>query len=160
MQKTIRVHTNDPKNAIIELHLKGQVKLFATVEPSRVNLQGVLGEAIAQTVTIIPETEPPFKILQVNAMKGTEFTHTLKETEIKGKKAYELTVVNKKETEGRYYDKLIILTDQSDHQPLTLIVSGELRKPGTDAAVSEPAPGEAGTPIEAPPFPEPAPAPK
>jgi hypothetical protein len=137
MKKTIRVNTNDPKNAIIELHLNGKVKLFATVEPTRVNLQGVLGETISRTVTIIPETEPPFKILQVNAMKGTEFTHSLKEAEVKGKKAYELTVVNKKATEGRYYDKLIILTDQTDHPPLTLIVSGELRKPGAENAGSE-----------------------
>lgn len=113
------------------------MKLFATVEPTRVNLQGILGETISRTVTIIPETEPPFKILQVNAMKGTDFTHALKETEIKGKKAYELTVVNKKATEGRFYDKLIILTDQTDHQPITLIVSGELRKPGAENTGSE-----------------------
>ena len=114
------------------------MKLFATVEPGRVNLQGVLGETVSQTVTIIPETEPPFKILQVNAMKGTDFTHTLKETEIKGKKAYELTVTNKRETEGRYYDKLILLTDQTDHEPLMIIVSGELRKPGAEKAATPP----------------------
>jgi len=120
------------------------VKLFATIEPNRINLQGVLGETISQTVTIIPETEVPFKILQVNAMKGLDFTHTLKETEIKGKKAYELTVVNKKATEGRYYDKLIILTDQTDHEPITIIVSGELRKPGAENAGTKPSPAGAG----------------
>jgi hypothetical protein len=153
------VNTNDPKNAVIELHLNGKVKFFATVEPSRVNLQGVLGETISQTVTIIPETEVPFKIMQVNAMKGTEFTHAIKDIEIKGKKAYELTVVNKKATEGRYYDKLIILTDQSNHPPLVIMVSGELRKPGTEAAGSEPAP--AGTEVQpAPAQPAPAPVPK
>jgi hypothetical protein len=134
MKKTIRVRTDDPKNAVIELQLKGKVQLFATIEPSRVNLKGNLGETISQTVTIIPETEVPFKILQVNAMKGLDYTHDLKETEIEGKKAYALTVVNKKETEGRYYDKLIILTDRSDHQPIIIIVSGEVRKPGTENA--------------------------
>jgi len=143
MKKTIRVHTDDPKNAVIELQLKGKVQLFATIEPNRVNLNGTLGETISQTVTIIPETEVPFKILQVNAMKGLDFTHDLKETEIEGKKAYKLTVVNKKETEGRYYDKLIILTDRSDHQPIIIIVSGEVRKPGTENAEPvSPAPAE------------------
>ena len=102
-----------------------------------------MGETISQTVTIVPETEVPFKILQVNAMKGLDFTHTLKETEIKGKKAYELTVVNKKATEGRYYDKLIILTDQTDHEPITIIVSGELRKAGAqNAGLGNPSPTE------------------
>ena len=159
MNKTIRVHTNDTKNAIIELHLTGEVKNFATIEPNRVNLNGILGETVSQTVTIIPETEPPFKIMQVNAMKGLDFTHSLKETEVKGKKAYEVTLVSKKTTEGRFYDKLIILTDRSDYQPITIIVSGELRKPGAENAESEePAPMETEQsqpePAQTAPFPE------
>ncbi len=132
IKKTIRVTTNDPKNATIELHLAGQVKQFAIIEPDHINLKGILGETISQTVTIIPQTDVPFKILQIHAMKGADFTQSIKETEIKGKKAYELTVVNKRTTEGRYYDKLILLTDQSDHQPIILIVSGEIRKPGAE----------------------------
>lgn len=151
MNKTIRVHTNDPKKAVIELHLKGKVQKFATIEPSRVNLQGLLGETVSQTVTIIPETDVPFQIMQVNAMKGVDFTHSLKETEIEGKKAYELTVVSKKTTEGRFYDKIIILTDRSDYQPITLIVSGELRQPG-----NKPADPESSAPDE-PSVPEPHP---
>lgn len=140
------MHTDDPKNAVIELHLKGKVQKFATIEPERVNLQGLLGDTVSQTVTIIPETEVPFKILQVNAMKGTDFTHTLKETEIDGKKAYQLTVVSKKKTEGRFYDKIIILTDRSDYQPIMLIVSGELRKPpGDENEAQKPAQKEGGT---------------
>lgn len=155
LKKTIRVTTDDPKNAVIELHLQGKVQLFATIEPNRVNLSGVLGETISQTVTIIPKTEVPFKILQVNAMKGLDFTHDLKETEVNGKKAYALTVVNKKETEGRYYDKLIILTDRSDHQPIIIIVSGEVRKLGTENAEPE-SPAPAAPEVQ----PAPAPAPK
>lgn len=124
--------------------MSGRIKKFATVEPSRVNLEGVVGETVSRTVTIVPETEEPFQIMAVNAMKGLDFTHELKETKVNGKKAYSLIVTNTRKTEGRYYDKLIVLTDRSDHQPITIIVIGDVKKPGgANPAAAPQAPGEA-----------------
>ncbi len=126
LHKTIKVYTNDPKNKIIELKLSGKVDKFVTIKPNKVKLSGRIGENISQTVTIIPETKEPFKILKATAMKGIDFSYSLKEVTVKGKRAYELTVTNVKKTPGRYYDKMVILTDRTEHKPLDIIVIGEL----------------------------------
>lgn len=99
---------------------------FVTIKPNKVKLSGRVGENISQTVTIIPETKEPFKILKVTAMKGIDFSHSLKEVEVEGKRVYELTFTNLKKTPGRYYDKMVILTDRNEHKPLDIIVIGEL----------------------------------
>ncbi|HMA85935.1 MAG TPA: hypothetical protein VKN73_09545 [Desulfosalsimonadaceae bacterium] len=128
LNKSARVITNDPKNEEIRLMVRGDVEKFATVKPKRVILSGPVGETIEQTVTIVPETKEPFRILKASAMKGTEITHELKETEVSGKPAYELKVVNTKDTPGRYYDRITLLTSRSDHTPLSVIVTGSIRE--------------------------------
>lgn len=110
------------------MRISGSVEKFATIRPKRIYLSGSVGEDIAQTVTIIPETKEPFRILKVSTMKGSEITHELKKIEVSGKPAYELKVVNTKDTPGRYYDQLTLLTDRSDHSPLSVIVSGNIEE--------------------------------
>ncbi len=129
MKKSIKVYTNDPKNEKIALQLSGTVKKFVTIKPSKVFLKGNVGESISQTVTITPGEGEVFKIVQVNALKGGDYKQSIKEIEIDGKKAYELTVENTRETEGRYFDKIFMITDRMDQQPISLIVSGYLTKP-------------------------------
>ena len=133
LNKSARVITNDPENQEIRLMVRGEVEKFATVQPKRVNLSGTVGETIEQTVTIIPETKEPFRILKTSAMKGTEITHELKETEVSGKPAYELTIANTKDNPGRYYDRITLLTSRSDHTPLSVIVTGNIREKAKDA---------------------------
>ena len=106
---------------------------FATIDPKRIYLSGSVGEDIEKKVTIIPETKEPFKILKVSAMKGSAITHELKEIEVGGKPAYELTIANAKKEPGRYYDQVTILTDRSDHTPLSIVVSGEIKEKEKDA---------------------------
>jgi hypothetical protein len=129
MKKSIKVYTNDPKNEKIALQLSGTVKKFVTMKPSKVFLKGNVGETISQTVTITPGEGEVFKILQANPLKGGDYKQSLKEIEIDGKAAYELTVENTRETEGRYFDKIFMITDRMDQQPISLIVSGYLTKP-------------------------------
>lgn len=128
MTRTATVVTNDPENEEIRLKTSGTVEKFATVKPKRVFLGGFAGEDIEQTVTIIPETKEPFKILKVSTMKGAEIDHELKSTEVSGKPAYELKVINTKDKPGRYDDRLILITDRSDHTPLSIIVNGHIRQ--------------------------------
>jgi len=129
LTKSIRVYTNDPKNEKITLHLTGKVKNFVTIKPSKVFLKGAVGEDISRTVTITPGEGETFKILKMNALKGQDFKYSLKDIEIDGKPAYELTVENTRETEGRYFDKIFIITDRTDQAPINIIVSGYIEKP-------------------------------
>ena len=129
MKKSIRVYTNDPKNEKIALQLSGSVKKFVTIMPSKVFLKGNVGEHISQTVSITPGENEVFKIIKDNALKGVDYKYSLKEIEIDGKTAYELTVENTRETEGRYFDKIYLITDRTDQQPIRVIVSGYIEKP-------------------------------
>lgn len=61
-------------------------------------------------------------------MKGTDITHELKETEASGKPAYELRVVNTRDTPGRYYDRITLLTSRDDQTPLSVVVTGDIRE--------------------------------
>ena len=129
--KSIRVDTNDPKHASIELKITGEVKTFATIIPKSVFLSGEVGEELSQTVQIIPETDQPFNILKISALSGSDIRQELKETEKSGKKIYELTIENTKTTEGRYFDTITIITDKSDQTVLTIHVRGNI-KPQSD----------------------------
>lgn len=142
LKKSIRVYTNDPENEKISLQLAGMVKKFVTLKPSKVFLKGTVGERIFQTVEIIPGTEESFKILKVNALKGEDFTQSIKEIEIDGQPAYELTVENTRQTEGRYFDKIFMITDRTDQAPISVIVSGYIEKP--EASIPE---SEEGAPV-------------
>ncbi len=129
MKKSIKVYTNDPKNEKIALKLSGTVKKFVTIKPRKVFLKGNVGESISQTVSIIPGEGESFKVIEANPLKGVDYKFSLKETEADGKAAYELVVENTRETPGRYFDKIIIITDRMDQAPIRIIVSGHLTEP-------------------------------
>ncbi|MFO7839987.1 MAG: hypothetical protein R6X08_10890 [Desulfosalsimonadaceae bacterium] len=39
-----------------------------------------------------------------------------------------MKVTNEKKTPGRYYDRLVIITDVTDHEPLSVVVIGTIRE--------------------------------
>ena len=121
-----------------------------TIRPSKVFLKGAAGENISRTVVITPGQGETFKILKVNALKGQDFKYLLKDIEVDGKPAYELTVENTRQTEGRYFDKIFIITDRTDQAPLNIIVSGDIEK-SKDVS---PAPQKTGTAPETEPITE------
>lgn len=123
------MYTNDPENDKIILQLFGKVKKFVTIKPKKAFLKGNVGESISQIISIIPGEDEVFKILKVNALKGIDYKYELKEIEVDGKTAYELTVENTRETEGRYFDKIFMITDRTDQKPISIIVSGYIEKP-------------------------------
>jgi len=129
LKKSIKVYTNDQKNEKIVLHLSGNVKKFVEIKPSKVFLKGNVGESLSQTVSITPGEDEALKIVKVNALKGVDYKYSLKEIDNEGKIAYELTVENTRERPGRYYDKILLVTDRMDQAPLNVIVSGYLTNP-------------------------------
>lgn len=132
ISKTARVITSDPNNSEIRLRVSARVEEFAVIKPRRLHLAGTAGEEISDTVTIIPATEEPFRILKVSTLKGTEIRHELRQVEISGKRAYKVRVTNEKQTPGRYYDRLVIITDVTNHEPLSVVVLGTIREKGQE----------------------------
>lgn len=124
--RTIQITTNDPENPTLAVRLTGDVKKFVTMTPSAVSLTGKAGEPISATVKIVPETEPAFKIMQVNAGNGKDIRHSVAEKEENGKKVYELFIENSAETPGRYYDRLTIITDHGEQPPLIVNIRGNI----------------------------------
>jgi hypothetical protein len=104
------------------------VKEFASIEPRLVYLQATEGETATGTVTIIPKTPEPFVIEEIDTLKGTQIRYDLKEIEVSGKKAYELSVSSEKEHPGRFYDRISLKTDVEGQAPISIIVSGNIRK--------------------------------
>jgi hypothetical protein len=141
------VTTNDPKHEKMEIHVTGEIKRFATITPKAVFLTGIVGEKIAQTVKIVPETEKPFKLVKVTALYGTDIRYSEKDAEISGKKMYELTVENTRKIEGRYSDRITIITDESNYTPLTIMVRGNIKAEAKaqPAAEAQPEPSEVKT---------------
>jgi hypothetical protein len=135
--KSIRVDTNDPSHTAIDLKISGDVKSFAAVIPKSVYLNGKVGESLSQVVKIIPETPEPFKILKVNALSGSDIKHSLQEVERAGKKFYELTVENTKQTPGRYFDTISIITDINDQAALSIYVRGNIKSENGGEAEGE-----------------------
>jgi hypothetical protein len=125
--KSVRVDTNDPNHAAVELKISGDVKTFAAVIPKSVYLNGKVGEHLSDVVKIIPETPEPFKILKVSALSGTDIKYSLQDVEKSGKKFYELTIENIKQTPGRYFDTVSIITDINDQVPMSIYVRGNIK---------------------------------
>ncbi|RJP46153.1 MAG: hypothetical protein C4548_03245 [Desulfobacteraceae bacterium] len=118
--------------------MTGDIKKFVTMTPNAVFLTGKHGEPISETVRIIPETEPAFRLLQVNAMSGKDIRHFVTEKEVNGRKFYELLIENAAEGPGRYYDRITILTDRSDQAPLIVNIRGNILPVETSPAGQNP----------------------
>ncbi len=124
------METNDPDHARIKFKLTGEVRKFATINPSKAILRGISGEKISRIVTVVPDAQKPFKILNISVLRGTDFRYSMKETEVKGKKAYEFTIENTRTSPGRYLDQINILTDSTENNPVTILVSGIIQPAG------------------------------
>lgn len=136
--RPIQVTTNDSSNPTLSIQVTGDIRKFVTMTPAAVFLTGKLGEPISATVKIIPETEPAFQLLQINAMNGKDIRHSLTEKEENGRKFYELLIENAAEVEGRYYDRITIITDRSDQAPLIVNIRGNILPVETPPAGQNP----------------------
>ena len=103
----------------------GKVEKLATVTPARVNLRGIAGDAISQTVRITPQTKEPFKIVSARAVKGADIRFEVKQIKAP-EEGYELTITNTREKPGRYYDRLVLKTDVGKRNFLSIIVIGTI----------------------------------
>jgi hypothetical protein len=124
MDKSAEVLTNDPKEPVVQLMVKGPVDTFATINPRMLNLRGIVGEG---TVIILPGEKYPFKVLSVEAKEGKNIRVALNETKEGGKTAYALVVKNLKTDAGSYSDTVVLKTDSKLQPELDVRVYTTLR---------------------------------
>ncbi|RJP88569.1 MAG: hypothetical protein C4518_10895 [Desulfobacteraceae bacterium] len=79
---------------------------------------------------MVPDAENPFKIISINVLHGVDFRYSMKDIEIDGKNAYEFTIENTRTSPGRYLDQINILTDKSGNNPISIIISGNIKPSG------------------------------
>lgn len=132
INKIIRVETNDPANSKFNLELIGQVNGLVIITPSKKPLTqafifGTVGEKISKVVALVPDADEPLRILNTNSLNKGDFRYKMEEIEIDGKKAYQFVIENTRMTAGRYLDKIFIFTDSMVHNPLTIMVNGDIR---------------------------------
>jgi hypothetical protein len=137
--KGIRVETNDPANAKFRLQLNGDVKKFVTIAqsppsttPNMVVLRGAVGEKISEVVAVGSGTMEPVRILHSNALSNDNFRYSMTEIEIDGKPAYQFLIENTRTSAGNYRDKIFIFTDYPENNPVTILVSGDIRTAKSD----------------------------
>ncbi len=126
------VVTNDPENQNIDLILRGQVKNFATIQPSRVRMAGKVGDEVSKTVTITPAEEFPFSVVGVRPMKEGNVNVEMVEEPVSDageRKRYKLTVTNLKREKARYFDTIVLKTDSDLRPELKISVYGNIFDP-------------------------------
>lgn len=116
--KTISVKTNDPNHGKFILQINGYVESFASIEPSRAILKGVMGEALQAVVAITPLEKFPFKIGEsgMDPSLKEKISFALKE---EGGK-YLLTVSNISTRPGSYRGRIYLKTDH-EAKPMIII---------------------------------------
>ena len=92
-------------------------------------LRGYAGEAIKTSVTIVPEKNQLFDIVETKADKGENIRFTLTTSKKADSNVYLLTVENKKKTPGRFRDTLRLFTTNKIQKEITIPVWGEIMAP-------------------------------
>ncbi|MGD8367718.1 MAG: hypothetical protein PVG78_08750 [Desulfobacterales bacterium] len=97
---------------------------FATIEPTTARLFGKQGESIHATIRIVPEDKYPFQIQGPSQRETKNIRYTLSRIDERGKSGYLLTVVNKREQTGRYFEKIVLKTDSPLQPEIQIPVHG------------------------------------
>lgn len=78
------------------------------------------------TITIIPEEKYPFKVLGTSAVYGENISIKLEKKENSRVAEYLLTVKNTAKVKGKYFDSVIINTDNRIHPDIRIPVIGNI----------------------------------
>ena len=120
------VHTNGINNRLIHLTVYGFVEKFATVKPERVFLNGPVGKNLSLTLEIIPEEKYPFKVIETSALNGKNIHFKLEKNTASKASQYFLTVKSTAKVKGKYFDQIIIKTDNRVHPEIRIPVLGNI----------------------------------
>jgi hypothetical protein len=124
------VHTNDPRNAVIELMVSGKVETFADIRPKNVRLMGKVGEPVGAVVEIVPKPDHPFKIKNLRAKNGRHIRFGLANKAARGGTIYELTITSARQDAGSISDVIYVDTDSAIGPTLQVAVFGTIIEAG------------------------------
>lgn len=122
--KTITVTTNDPKEPLVRLYLKGAVTSFALIEPKNVLFSGRADDLQPARVTITPVDGYPFKILKTRLDRALADKVSVDVKETDG--VYHVGVRNLVHGKTYYRGKVTFSTDSKIRPELSLYVTGRL----------------------------------
>ena len=120
------VHTNDPRNSVMELMVSGMVEKFAEIRPERLRLSGRVGEPVTAVAEIVPRPDYPFKIKNIRAMNGHHIRFSLASKTAAGSTIYEITVTSTRPDRGGISDVIYMDTDSPIRPTLQVTVSGTI----------------------------------
>lgn len=122
------VYTNDPKNAIINLVLTGDVISPAIIAPKAARLIGLAGDTIQTDIKITPPANNKFDVTDVRAENGTHIRYELKKKKKSEAQFFILSVTNTKPDPGRYFDKITLTTTSTISPEIDIRVFGIIRE--------------------------------
>jgi len=128
VQKSIEVKTNDQLNSKLSFVIIGKVDKVVNINPKIVRFVGPINKILKKEVTIIAEEKYPFKIIEVKAKDGKNINVILTEKDDLGKKGYKLIIKNRFKNEGRYYDTILLSTNNPSINKIKIRVFGNILK--------------------------------
>jgi hypothetical protein len=120
------VHTNDPRNPVVELMVSGTVETFADIRPKHMQLSGRVGEPVTAVAEITPRPDRPFKIKNIRAMNGRHIRFSLADKMAAGKTIYEITITSTRLDAGSISDVIYVDTDSPIRPTLQVTVFGTI----------------------------------
>ncbi len=126
VREVVKIHTNDPAYRIFTLSMSGEVRRLANLTPEMVSLRGKPGEKISAQVKIVPSAVPDFNITKAKAKVAKEIDFTIEKLGSPPDHHFLLTVHNKKESQGRYFDIIVLETDTTPKREIQVRVSGHI----------------------------------
>jgi hypothetical protein len=136
--KNVKVYTSDPVAPVIDLNITGNVEPFASIVPPNVRLKGRVGTPIKESVTITPDKKYPFAITGDQARKGESITYKINKIQSPKGPSYVLTVENKSNEPGRYFDTINLTTDNAVNPEIRISVYGDILPPDKPSEPSKP----------------------
>ena len=106
--------------------MTGDVGKFVLLEPEIISLKGKAGNSIVTQMKITPTIAQDFNILKTFAKNGKDITFSLEKIKNKAGVYFVLTVQNKKQTPGRYFDMITIQPDLLPPRLIKINVSGNI----------------------------------
>lgn len=130
--RKIKIYFNDKSGEPATLTVSANVSDVVTVTPPRVSFTGYTGEDLVSVVTITPMEQFPFKALSAEARFNNNISYELTEDVKDGRPVYLLTVSNTKENAGRYFDEIIIKTDNATVGDIAVRVNASILPRGSE----------------------------
>lgn len=125
MSKDITLHTNDPRNRRIVLHIKGAVETVVHVVPKVVRLLGNASEKIETVVKIIPDSKYPLSILSLKLKEGKSITANITPSRAPAG-SWDVTVRSKEGMSGNFFDVITLKTDSNMQPEIKINVVGNI----------------------------------